>query len=113
MTTATLLPASDATRGASVTEAREAAVRAVGVDGIVLRGAHIRRMREAAHLSVKQLAERLGYSRYTIHDWEAERHACPETMYEPLLDVLEAAREEYEDRMARLRLRAPLARYVA
>lgn len=116
MTTALLTP-SDAMHvdvaARADAETREAAVRAVGLDGIVLSGAHIRRMRREARLSVKALADRLGYSRFTIHDWETERHACPPAMYEPLLDVLEAAHAEYDERMARLRLRAPIARFIA
>lgn len=110
---ATKLRRAAAAGDAAAADASEAAIRQVGVDGIILRGAHIRQMRAAAHLSVKGLAARLGYSRFTIHDWEADRHACPEAMYETLFDVLAAAQAEYEDRMARLRLKVPLVRYVA
>ena len=83
---------------------QERSARSVGLDGVVLRGWHIRRLRHYAGLSVAELAQRLDYSRGAVWDWECERHRCPSAVYPALVAVIEAARGEREALMRRARL---------
>lgn len=80
--------------------------RSVGLDGVVLRGWHIRALRRSAGLSVPELAHRLSYSRSQVWSWECERCQCPAAVYPALIAACEVARQEREAllRMARLHL---------
>lgn len=83
---------------------QEQSARRVGLDGVVLRGWHIRALRRYAGLSVAELAKRLAYSRGAIWDWECERHRCPSAVYPALIMVIETARVEREALLRRARL---------
>lgn len=72
----------------------EAAIRAIGLDGIVLGGATIRRMRRAAGLSSDALAGMIGYGRGLVWAWETGRRRCPPHMYLPLIEAISRARQD-------------------
>lgn len=82
----------------------ELVARAAGLDGVVLRGWHIRALRRYAGLSVPELAERLAFSRSQVWSWECERHRCPTYVYPALIAVIEAAHAEREALLQRARL---------
>lgn len=71
----------------------ERAVRAFGVDGITLRGRHVRAMRAAIGLSARELARMVQCSWQTIYAWEAEVREIPSQMYLPLVEALAAERK--------------------
>jgi DNA-binding transcriptional regulator YiaG len=73
---------------------REAAIRAIGLDGIVLGGATIRRLRRAAGLSSDELAGRIGYSGALVRAWEAGRRNCPAYLYLPLVEAISTVRRD-------------------
>lgn len=89
-------------RGEGVS-ASEAAIRATGQDGVVLTGRHLRAMRAAAGLSVRDLGVRVSYSWQAIWSWEAETRAIPSAMYLPLVEACTAARRERDARFGRVR----------
>jgi DNA-binding transcriptional regulator YiaG len=76
---------------------REAAIRAVGLDGIVLGGATIRRMRRAARLSSDALATMIGYSGALVRAWETGRRRCPPRIYLPLIEALAHAHRDRQE----------------
>lgn len=92
----TLPHASGSARDA-VAHEREAAIRALGLDGIILDGATIRRLRRAAGLSWDALAVLLGYSGALVRAWETGRRGCPAHVYLPLVEAIARARRERQD----------------
>lgn len=74
--------------------AREAATRAIGLDGVVLGGATIRRLRRAAGLSSDDLAVKIGYSGALVRAWETGRRHCPPHLYLPLVEIIAHARKD-------------------
>src|SRR5690348_890019 len=57
--------------GSAAVDARETAIRAQGLDGILLSGKTVRLFRQRLGVSAAQLAEHIGYSRGRVHAWEA------------------------------------------
>jgi DNA-binding XRE family transcriptional regulator len=78
--------------GADMDDA-ERAVRAFGVDGILLRGRHVRAMRASIGLSARELAALVGVSWQTVYAYEAEAREIPPAMYLPLVEALAAERK--------------------
>ncbi len=72
----------------------EQAIRAMGLDGIVLGGATIRRMRRTTGLSTAALADSIGCSGALVRAWETGRRICPPHLYLPLLDMIARARDD-------------------
>ncbi len=89
--------------------AREATIRAIGLDGVVLGGATIRRMRRAAGLSSDGLAVMIGYSGALVRAWETGRRRCPPHLYLTLIEIISHARKD--NTLAGTR--APHERFVA
>lgn len=67
---------------------REATIRALDLDGIILDGATIRRLRRVAGLSSDALAGLLGYSGALVRAWETRRRRCPARMYLSLVEAI-------------------------
>lgn len=85
-----------ATAEESAAGAREAAIRAQGMDGILLSGTTVRTIRRKLGVSAAQLAEHIGYSRSRVHAWEAGEE-IPPAMYLPILRYLAEVRIEREE----------------
>lgn len=94
----TITRADTAPRDAAALEAaqeHEAAIRAIGLDGIVLGGATIRRMRRAAGLSSEALAALIGSSRALVRAWETGRRCPPHPhLYLPLVEAISNGRQD-------------------
>jgi len=76
--------------------AAEAAIRAQGMDGILLSGTTVRTIRRKLGVSAAMLAEHIGYSRSRVHAWEAGEE-IPPAMYLPILRYLGQVRTEREE----------------
>src|SRR5690348_3866907 len=87
--------ASTATESADESAA-EAAIRAQGMDGILLSGTTVRTIRRRLGVSAAQLAEHIGYSRSRVHAWE-DGAEIPPAMYLPILRYLGQVRTEREE----------------
>lgn len=87
-----------ATAGATQEElAKEAAIRAQGMDGILLSGTTVRAIRRKLGVSAALLAEHIGYSRSRVHAWETGTAEIPPAMYLPILRYLGDVRKEREE----------------
>lgn len=95
--TTTTTATQTATAGATQDElAKERAIRAQGMDGILLSGKTVRLFRKRLGVSAAQLAEHIGYSRSRVHAWEAGEE-IPPAMYLPILRYLGQVRKEREE----------------
>ena len=97
VTTTTTTITHTATAGAAQEEtAEERAIRAQGMDGILLSGTTVRMFRKRLGVSAAALAEHIGYSRSRVHAWEAGEE-IPPAMYLPILRYLGEVRKEREE----------------
>lgn len=77
--------------------AEERAIRAQGMDGILLSGTTVRAIRRKLGVSAALLAEHIGYSRSRVHAWETGTVEIPPAMYLPILRYLGDVRKEREE----------------